>query len=84
MGRTRSRDAEHPHVRLDHGGVAHIVPSEFAGGFELVVDGTPQSHVDLDDPTHLHFEYVVRVGAVSTGSPRPAPPSPPCTWARGP
>lgn len=64
MGRTRSRDAEHPHVRLDHGGVAHIVPSEFAGGFELVVDGTPQSHVDLDDPTHLHFEYVVRMGAV--------------------
>src|SRR6185312_13584028 len=23
-----------------------------------------QSHVDLDDPTHLHFEYVARMGAV--------------------
>ncbi|OAN35223.1 spermidine synthase [Microbacterium sp. H83] len=64
MGRTRSRDAEHPQARLDHGGIATIVPSEFTSGFELVVDGTPQSHVDLDDPRHLHFEYIVRMGAV--------------------
>lgn len=64
MGRIRSRDAEHPQVRLDHGGVASVVPSEFTSGFELLVDDTPQSHVDLDDPTHLHFEYVVRMGAV--------------------
>ncbi|WAA66947.1 spermidine synthase [Microbacterium oxydans] len=64
MGRTRARDTEHPEVRLDHGGVARIVPSEFTSGFELIVDGTPQSHVDLDDPTHLHFEYIVRMGAV--------------------
>ena len=64
MGRARSRDAEHPRARLDHGGSAEIVPSEFTTGFELVVDGTPQSHVDLDDPTHLHFEYIVRMGAV--------------------
>lgn len=64
MGRTRARDTEHPQARLDHGGVARIVPSEFTSGFELIVDDTPQSHVDLDDPTHLHFEYVVRMGAV--------------------
>ncbi len=32
------------------------------GSFTLVVDGTPQSHVDLDDPTHLVFEYVRRIG----------------------
>ncbi|MFS0911841.1 spermidine synthase [Microbacterium sp. 179-I 3D2 NHS] len=64
MGRARSRDTEHPQTRLDHGGIASVVPSEFGGGFELVVDGTPQSHVDLEDPTHLHFEYVVRMGAV--------------------
>ncbi|MEZ7754187.1 fused MFS/spermidine synthase [Microbacterium paraoxydans] len=64
MGRTRSRDAEHPQTRLDHGGLARIVPSEFTSGYELVVDDTPQSHVDLDDPTHLHFEYIVRMGAV--------------------
>lgn len=64
MGRTRARDSEHPQARLDHGGIASIVPSEFTSGFELVVDGTPQSHVDLGDPTHLHFEYIVRMGAV--------------------
>ncbi|WP_091230592.1 spermidine synthase [Microbacterium sp. 3J1] len=64
MGRTRSRDAELPQARLDHGGIARIGPSEFTSGFELVVDDTPQSHVDLDDPTHLHFEYIVRMGAV--------------------
>ena len=40
------------------------MPSEFTSGFELIVDDTPQSHVDLDDPTHLHFEYIVRMGAV--------------------
>jgi spermidine synthase len=64
VGRTRARDAEHPQARLDHGGIATVLPSEFTSGFELVVDGTPQSHVDLDDPTHLHFEYIVRMGAV--------------------
>ena len=64
MGRKRTKDVEHPQVRLDHGGIASVVPSEFTSGFELVVDGTPQSHVDLTDPTHLHFEYIVRMGAV--------------------
>jgi spermidine synthase len=28
----------------------------------LLVDGTPQSHVDLDDPRHLEFEYMRRLG----------------------
>lgn len=64
MGRTRSRDAEHPTARLTDGTLARIVPSPFTTGFELVVGDTPQSHVDLDDPTHLHFEYVARMGAV--------------------
>ena len=27
-------------------------------GWQLMVDGTPQSYVDLDDPEHLEFEYV--------------------------
>ncbi|WP_426184983.1 spermidine synthase [Microbacterium sp. TWP3-1-2b2] len=64
MGRMRTKNTEHPHATLDHGGIAQISPSEFTSGFELIVDDTPQSHVDLDDPTHLHFEYVVRMGAV--------------------
>ncbi len=64
MGRQRSRDADFPQARLAGGGIAEIRPSEFGGGSEVVVDGTPQSHVDLADPTHLAFEYVARMGAV--------------------
>lgn len=30
----------------------------------LYVNGTPQSHVDLDDPTELRFEYVRRLARV--------------------
>ena len=63
MGRARG-DEEAPQARLSDGTLARVVPSPFGGGFELVVDGTPQSHVDLDDPTHLHFEYIARMGAV--------------------
>jgi len=34
------------------------------GSFSLVVDGTPQSHVNADDPTQLFFEYIQRMGHV--------------------
>jgi SAM-dependent methyltransferase len=34
------------------------------GSWMLLVNGTPQSHVDLVDPTHLEFEYVRRIGHV--------------------
>ena len=34
------------------------------GAFTLVVDGTPQSNVNLDDPSQLFFEYVQRIGHV--------------------
>ncbi len=34
------------------------------GSFELVVDGTPQSHVNLENPGELFFEYVARMGHV--------------------
>src|ERR1700683_1545228 len=30
----------------------------------LLVDGIPQSHVDLEDPGYLDFEYVRRLGHV--------------------
>ncbi len=44
---------------------AEIRPDRFvSGAFELVVDGTPQSHVNLGDPTQLFFEYVSRMGHV--------------------
>lgn len=51
-------------MRLSGGQLARVVPAKYTSGFELEVDGTPQSHVDPDDPTHLSFEYVARMGAV--------------------
>jgi spermidine synthase len=40
----------------------------------LVVDGTPQSHVDLDDPQYLEFEYVRWLGHLADlGAPPGAP-----------
>jgi spermidine synthase len=43
-------------------GVAELLPDhDRARGFTLMVDGAPQSHVDLDDPTYLEFEYVRRI-----------------------
>jgi len=64
MGRGSREPSEAPTARLLDGTLARVVPSQFGGGWELDVDGTPQSHVDLDDPTHLHFEYIARMGAV--------------------
>ncbi|WP_353987265.1 spermidine synthase [Ruicaihuangia caeni] len=44
---------------------AEIAPDRWVpGAYQLVVDGTPQSHVNLDDPTQLFFEYVQRIGHV--------------------
>ncbi|MCS5715449.1 fused MFS/spermidine synthase [Herbiconiux sp. CPCC 205716] len=34
------------------------------GAFELVIGGSPQSHVDLGDPASLFHDYVRRIGAV--------------------
>lgn len=52
-------------VLLGNGMVATIERDRWhQGRYELVVDGTPQSSVDLDDPTQLGFEYVERIGHV--------------------
>jgi spermidine synthase len=58
--------AEHPSVVLKHSGYRAVVePDRFVpGAYQLVVDGTPQSHVNLDDPTQLFFEYIQRMGHV--------------------
>jgi len=34
------------------------------GAFTLVVDGTPQSHVNVENPSELFFEYIQRMGHV--------------------
>jgi spermidine synthase len=47
------------------GGTAELLgDADRDGSWVLMVNGTPQSHVDLDDPTHLEFEYVRRMGHV--------------------
>lgn len=47
------------------GGDAAIVPDrERAQAWALVVDGAPQSHVDLAAPDHLGFSYQRRLGHV--------------------
>ncbi|MDQ3579639.1 MAG: fused MFS/spermidine synthase, partial [Actinomycetota bacterium] len=35
---------------------------DWPNGWLLSVDGIAQSYVDLDDPTHLEFDYVRRIG----------------------
>jgi len=46
-------------------GIAELRPDpDRRRGWTLLLDGTPQSHVDLDDPTHLEFDYVRRLGHV--------------------
>ena len=44
---------------------ATITPDRWVNGaYTLTVNGTPQSHVNLDDPSQLFFEYVQRMGHV--------------------
>ena len=59
-------EVQHPSVTLKLSGmVAEIQPDRFVpGSFELVVDGTPQSHVNIDHPDELFFEYIQRIGHV--------------------
>ncbi|MDT0342658.1 fused MFS/spermidine synthase [Streptomyces sp. DSM 44938] len=47
------------------GGTAQLVPDpDRTGSWELLLDGAPQSHVDLADPTRLAFEYQRRLGHI--------------------
>ena len=34
------------------------------GSWVLSIDDTPQSHLDMADPTSLHFEYIARMGHI--------------------
>jgi SAM-dependent methyltransferase len=47
------------------GGTAELLgDADRDGAWMLLVNSTPQSHVDLDEPAHLEFEYVRRIGHV--------------------
>jgi spermidine synthase len=58
--------AEKPAITLKSSGLcASIEPDPYQdGAFILDVDGTPQSHVFIDDPGELFFEYIRRIGHV--------------------
>ena len=58
--------AAHPSTRLKLSGhIATVEPDPYQdGAYILDVDGTPQSHVFLDEPGELFFEYVRRIGHV--------------------
>lgn len=55
-----------PSVVLKGSGYRAVIEADrwVPGSFTLVVDGTPQSHVNLGDPSQLFFEYIQRMGLV--------------------
>src|SRR5258708_31501677 len=48
----------------DHGSIELLQDLDRPRAWMLMVDGTPQSYVDLDDPLYLEFEYMQRLGHV--------------------
>jgi spermidine synthase len=60
--RGSGRDPEAVVAQVD-GGLAELRPDrERREAWTLLVDGAPQSHVDLADPAHLDFAYQRRIG----------------------
>ncbi|WP_175411783.1 spermidine synthase [Streptomyces sp. TRM64462] len=58
-----------PVLRAVDGGTAKLMPDiDRRRAWLLTVDGAPQSYVDLDDPTHLEFEYARRLAHVVDGA----------------
>ncbi|GAA2420063.1 fused MFS/spermidine synthase [Streptomyces glaucus] len=62
--RRRSAGGERVAENVD-GGLAQLIPDrDRPRAWTLLIDGAPQSHVDLDDPAYLSFEYQRRLGHV--------------------
>ena len=52
-------------VEADQDGRIALVPDDDGrGGVTVMMDGSPQSHVDLADPGNLGFEYIAHFAAV--------------------
>ena len=51
-------------AEVDHGLAELVGDPDRPQGWTLLIDGTAQSHVDLDDPLHLEFEYIRRLAHV--------------------
>ncbi|MCT9005187.1 spermidine synthase [Streptomyces rhizosphaerihabitans] len=64
-GGRRGQTAAEAVVEAVDGGLAELLPDrDRARAWTLLIDGAPQSHVDLDDPAYLSFEYQRRLGHV--------------------
>jgi spermidine synthase len=62
----RNRRADETVTREVDSGFAELVPDpDMPDAWTLCVNGTPQSHVDLDDPARIEFEYVRRLAHVT-------------------
>ncbi|TBL27008.1 spermine synthase, partial [Verrucosispora sp. SN26_14.1] len=59
----RRRDADRITAQVDTGQAELVPDPDRPGSWTLLLDGAPQSHVDMTDPTHLEFEYVRRLAA---------------------
>ncbi|WP_229404211.1 spermidine synthase [Micromonospora sp. NBRC 110038] len=59
----RRRDMGRVTARVDTGEAELVPDADRPRSSTLLLDGAPQSHVDLADPTHLEFEYVRRLAA---------------------
>lgn len=61
-----NQPAPSPSATLKLSGYRAVIEPDrwMPGSFTLVVDGTPQSHVNLEDPTRLFFEYIQRMAHV--------------------
>ncbi|MGW2056003.1 spermidine synthase [Streptomyces sp. NPDC001840] len=65
MNESDEPDEPVPVLRAVDGGTAKLLPDvDRERAWLLTVDGAPQSYVDLDEPTHLEFEYVRRLAHV--------------------
>ncbi|MCK7625324.1 fused MFS/spermidine synthase [Streptomyces sp. RS10V-4] len=62
----RGRGGPEPVIGAIGGGTAELRPDrDRPGGWTLLIDGAPQSHVDLGDPAHLEFSYQRRLGHIA-------------------
>jgi len=58
----RAREPTPGVTDVDTGVAELLADADRPGGWLLEVDGTAQSYVDLEDATHLEFEYVRQLG----------------------
>ncbi|MGA5468519.1 spermidine synthase [Streptomyces arboris] len=64
-GRGAGRAEREPFSGPVDSGLAELIPDrERPDGWTLLLDGAPQSHVDLGDPAHLSFAYQRRLGHI--------------------